>query len=204
MALPATDNFTAADGTVLTTYSASWTAMRNNFVINTNATCPDGSFDDCACGWTADTFNNDQYAQAVVAAMDGASQVSAGVCVRATAANYYAFYVTTGARALIKIVAGSKTSLASDTTTCAVNDVLKLVVAGTTLTAYVNGVSVLTTTDSDLSSGSAGVAGIGHFSGSTAGRVDNWEGGNGSGVAPSDRLASAFLIVPPFPFSFDL
>ncbi len=183
MALPATDTFTAADATVLTTYSASWTAMRNNFVIKTNATCPNGSFDDCACGWTADAFNNDQYSQDVVAAMDGASQISVGVCVRATAANYYAFYVTTGARALIKIVAGSKTSLASDSVTCSVNDVLKLVVAGTSLTAYVNGVSVLTATDSSLASGSAGVAGIGHFSASTAGRVDTWEGGNGTGAA---------------------
>lgn len=192
MALPATDNFAGVNGTLLTVYSASWTAMRNNFVIQTNATCPNGSFDDCACGWTADTFANDQYSQAVVAAVDGAAQVSAGVCVRATAANYYAFYCTTGARALVKIVAGSKTVLGSDAVTCSVNDVLKLVIAGTTLTAYVNGVSVFSVTDTSLASGSAGVAGIGHFSASTAQRVTTWEGGNGSGPTPPGG-ATAFM-----------
>jgi hypothetical protein len=56
-------------------------------------------------------------------------------------------------------------------------------VAGTTLTASVNGVTVFATTDASLSSGSAGVAGIGHFSASTAQRVTTWEGGNGTGGA---------------------
>lgn len=184
MALPATDSFTGTNGTLLTVYSpTNWGAIKNNMVINTNAAAPGSFFDRCACAWIADTFNNDQYSQAVLSAIDASGTVSAGVCARGTGSNYYAFTVTTGARELLAFVAGSPTVLASDTVTCSVSDVLKLVCAGTTITAYINGVSVFSVTDSNLTSGSAGVASVGHFSGSVASRVDNWEGGNGTGAS---------------------
>lgn len=192
MSLPATDNFTTANGTVLTTYSANWTADRNNFVINTNALAPSANLSDCCAKWNADAFNNDQYSQAVVAAMDASATITMGVCVREGSGNFYGFRVTTGVRELYKISTGSFTSLASDTVTCSVGDVLKITAAGTTITAYVNGVSILSVTDASIGSGSAGVCGSGHFSGTVAQRVDSWEGGNGTGAAP----AATSMILP--------
>ncbi len=183
MTLPATDNFTAADGTVLTTYSANWTADRNNFVVNTNALAPNSSFAQCCAKWNADAFNNDQYAKATVAGMDLTSTIRMGVCVREASGNFYGFTVTTGSRKLYVLNAGAETVLGSDTVSCAVNDVLRLVAAGTTITAYVNDVSIFSVTDAALGSGSAGVAGEGHFTGLTTQRIDNWEGGNGTGAS---------------------
>ena len=181
MALPATDNFTAADGTVLTAYSANWTAIKNDLVINTNAVAPGAFFDRCAAIWNTDAFANDHYSQAVLTAIDVLGTVWTGVAARGTAGNYYGFNVTGGARELISYIAGSGTVLASDTTTCTVGDLLKIVVAGTTISTHVNGVQIFSVTDSGLASGSAGLSAVGHFTGSVASRVASWEGGDGTG-----------------------
>lgn len=201
MTLPATDSFVAANGTVLTTYSTKWTAIKNNLVINTNAAAPGAFFDRCAAIWNDDVFANDQYSQAILTAIDGSGTVWTGVAARGTAGNYYGFNVTGGARELISYIAGAGTVLASDSVTCLVGDVLKLVIAGTLLTASVNGVSVFSVTNAGLAAGSAGLSAVGHFTGSVASRVSTWEGGNGSGGAPAGRVNPTAVIVPSLPFA---
>ncbi len=71
-ALPATDAFTAADGTSLTTYSANWTHNAGSgFAIWSNAVyCTNGG--DGLAHWNADAFNNNQYGQVAFPAVANA------------------------------------------------------------------------------------------------------------------------------------
>lgn len=191
MALPATDAFTAANGTVLTTYSASWTNNNGSFAINTNSVHPNnGAVDDQAAHWNADVFSNDQYSQGTIVAL-GAT-IFIGVSVRCHA-SAFTFYCIDSDSAdgtyLSKYVAGVYTALGSTGSVLVVSDVLKLEVSGTTLTPKKNGSLLVTPgaqTDSAIASGSAGIAGAGN---GTTSRLDSWEGGN---------LGGATTASPPF------
>lgn len=183
MALPATDVFTAANGTALTTYSASWSLNAGNFSIQTNALAANGAAatTETAARWNADAFPADQYAQGVLSALSATVNANIGIGVRIAtdnSANYYGLYYDddTGDTLIFKVVAGVWTQLgAAFTAVRAVNDILRLEVSGTTLTYKLNGTSQGTRTDSSLSSGSAGVVGRGL---TTAHRIDTWEGGS--------------------------
>lgn len=197
MALPATEDFTGTAGNL----SASWTQQRTTRRLQRNGSgvgiqdATDAS--DVNAFWNADTFANDQYSQLVLVDRgDGAF----GVTVRAantgdSAWDAYEFYTDTisggGHTELAVIVNGASTVLRSYATTVAAGNTIKLDVVGTTLTAYKNGVSLGTQSDSTYSSGSAG---INSWSGNTTRPTfDNWEGGNigGAVVATAPRLAWA-------------
>lgn len=179
MALPATDAFTGTNGTALPTYSANWANNAGAFVINTNAVAPNSAAAECGARWTADAFANDQYSQCVLSAKEGTSNFEVGIGVRhaaAATATYYGYYQDgLNAGACFKNVAGTWTQLGAAFGSAAASTVIRLEIAGTTLTVLHGGVSQGTRTDASIASGVAGLVG---FGASTSQRADNWEGGN--------------------------
>ena len=182
-ALPATDAFTAGDGTALTTYSASWSYNNGVFAINTNSVYSNTAGGDPVANWNADAFENNQYAQGTLVALTGTGQIGVAVRLSTSEAHtgyfYYSSSLSAG-RQFYKVVTGSYTQLGNDSTVASsVNDALRFEANGTTITPKKNG-SVDSNvggsvTDTAITSGSAGISGSNNQSGS---RLDSWEGGN--------------------------
>ncbi len=125
--------------------------------------------------WNADTFGNDQYSQAKIGSVVGSYGGVAVRCASAAATCYLWVHVGSGVFRLRKLVNNSYTQIGSDYNTGvtpATGDLYKLSVSGTTLTPSFKGVDYATQTDSDISSGSAGITGY------YDARIDDWEGGN--------------------------
>lgn len=191
MALPATDDFNRADNAA--SIGANWTVQVDGFRILSNETLAINGASRQFVFWNADAFGDDQYSQFVIK-NDGSGVAGPSVRASATTPNENCYYVfardsSQGDTHIFKRVAGSDTSLASASLAWAVNDVIKLGVEGVnpgTLTVYKNGVATaLTTTDSDLDSGSAGM-----FSNGGVMFMDDWEGGNvGGAVANHNPLS---------------
>lgn len=183
-ALPATDAFTGTNGTALQTYSTNWTINAGGFQINTNSVaCSQNN--EGGAHWNADSFNNDQYAQATVSAIGSGFFIGLGVRESASGATYYGIYYDNGVGQLFKNVAGTWTQLGSNSVGVSSSDVLRLEAAGTTITPKKNGATTGTPgaqTDSSISSGFAGLSCWGNSTGS---RVDDWQGGNLGGGGPS-------------------
>ena len=183
MTLPATDVFTGSNGTALTTYSANWTLNSGNFAINTNAIAPNASTTECAAGWNADTFNNDQYSQGTVSVTNGQTHAIGVACRCSTSggtATYYGWYSDTGqanAAFLHKSVTGTWTQLGSTGARWTNGLAIRLEITGTTLRPMRAGATdaIGTQTDSAIASGRAGLSGYGV---GTSVRLDDWEGGN--------------------------
>lgn len=178
MTLPATDNFTAANGTDLVTYNASWTYNGGVFAINSNAVYSNSAGIETGAHWNADAFNNDQYAQGVCAIIAALRWIGVAVRCHASAQTYYGYYGSNADRYLFKEVAATWTQIGSAGGAFIAADVIRLEVSGTTLTPKLNGSTDATIgaqTDSAISSGSAGISGS---SLSTVVSLDDWEGGN--------------------------
>jgi hypothetical protein len=196
----ATDNFNRADSTGL---GANWSAVSGFHELDVvsheaGASAADGSskFD----LWTHDTFGADQFSEAV--ADSTAASFATAVCVRMTTSALTQY--SGGCRndtfgnnrqRIWKWVAGSATSLAvSSTTDIADGDDIRLEVSGTSLTLKVNGSTVLTATDSAISTGQPGLecrlntsilSNAGFFQGVNTSK--QWSGGDlgGGGGAPT-------------------
>jgi hypothetical protein len=192
-ALPATEAFTGANTTDLVTHNGSWTYSNGgDWEINTNAgRCAQGNYDGIAY-WNADSFDSDQYSQAVVANLSGDTWI--GVIVRVNGASmnngYYATWDASGENLVLReLTAGSWANIA--TTAAAgleVSDVVRLEAEGTYLTVKVNGSTVLgPSTDSSFASGSAGIV----CYAPEGSRIDDWEGGNLA--APAGRRKITLL-----------
>jgi hypothetical protein len=99
----------------------------------------------------------------------------------------------------------SQTSLAVYGTPIAANDLLTLEADGDSLVVKVNGAVVISTTDSDYSSGSIGMARVGGNPVSE-GRMDDWEGGDlsGGGGAGAALLKGSVVQAEPLAFSVSL
>lgn len=129
-------------------------------------------------------FANDQYAQISIAMPSTTRANGIGVRMTGSGATFcgYGFYVMSGTQRLFRVDNGTKTNLGNTgTETIAENDVFRLEISGTTLTAYKNG-SVFTAvgtngqaTVTEYTSGKAGIIGYGDVSDALA---DNWEGGD--------------------------
>jgi hypothetical protein len=168
--IPYFDDFIGTDTTDLHTYNANWIENSGTFEIRDttdtygveSATQVGGN---TLASWQGATLNNDQWAQTTIYTLSSGSSVGPAVRV-ATSGNTGYFYRGSGAsaRVLYRINAGSYTLLGTGTTHVnAVGDVLRLVVIGSTLYCYVNG--VLDTFGaivdaSPLTSGFAGVQGV--------------------------------------------
>lgn len=191
MALPATDTFTTATDQALTAYSASWSNVNGVFyVYAAGDNVSPNSAVESAARWNADTFANDQYAQAVVSSV---TSEWVGVSVRCAsgAANFYGFYTGTSGDAsyLFKVIGGTWTQLGSNGASVAAGNTIRLEASGTSLTAYVGGTpsGIGTQTDGSISSGYAGLSGYGSLSSGHV--VDNWEGGDIGGSSHVDLPA---------------
>lgn len=185
MALPATDAFTRTDGSL----GSNWTQANgtNSPRVRANGIDNYDGSDDLVY-WNADSFNNDQYSQLVY---KSGSAVYLGPGVRITASNGYGLEASSNnTRYLGKIVAGVYTELANNLAAFTANDVYRMEMTGTSLVVKVNGSNIFSVTDGSLASGSAGLAGYGSSSGSTA--WDDWEGGNLGGSATSLPLRRRF------------
>lgn len=192
MALPASDAFTGTNGTALTTYSAAWTLNSGNFDIQSNALCANAADTECGAHRNDETFDADQYSEAVIGALAGTvSWVGVAVrCATDGSENYYGFYGAGSASQVFKVVSGTWTQIGSDFPAFSPGDVVRLEVEGTTLRAYIDGVQQGSDlTDSALSAGAAGVCG---YSDATTSSLASWEGGNlGAGDVTAPSLSSA-------------
>jgi len=187
MALPKTETFTDSDATLLDAHDANWVFVDDGpfdaeWTITSNSVYASlGGF--TQTWWAGDTFDNDQYAEAEIVSIDDTVSGQFGVAVRCdtggTTRTFYYFIFRNfagGNRILGKVVAGTDTVLDSEAGDLAVNDVLRLEVSGTSLSAKVNDTEILSATDSSITSGAAGLAATNTTS--TTNRLDNWEGGN--------------------------
>lgn len=190
MTVIATDNFTGTNGDNLPTYSGNWTAVKGTLEIQSNAfACTTSGTHACAA-WNADTFEDDQYAEATIIALS-ASTLWLGVTVRCSL-SVTTFYLFDGSGTdgffYLKYVTGTATTLANDTANTADGDILRLEVTGTTLDGQDNGVTQIgTQTDSAITSGYAGVGG---YNSSTTHLADDFEGGNLSGITHKVRTTA--------------
>ena len=124
------------------------------------------------------SLDNDQYAEITITSVGAAySDSFIGVAVRMSVNNMYFLSAGYGGVSFGKIVSGSGDSFRYSPTPISVNDVLKIQANGTTITAYINDELFYETTDSDLSSGYAGVTCYGSSPFEIT-HADNWEGGN--------------------------
>jgi hypothetical protein len=182
-----TDNFNRADGGLNSGDWGTW-GGGGNLDISGNAVGAGGG-NNLGGIYTAGTFTDDQYSQ--VQLVSGAVG-KYGVMVRGStsAAQGYLFqtdtYDSIGASiaiALLEVTAGpTYTIIDSDTIALAAGDVMYIEAVGTTITAKVNGSTVMTGTNATTSSGKAGI--WGKF-GTPNPSIDNWEGGD-VGAPPAD------------------
>lgn len=188
MALPAVDTFTATTNAPLQTYSSNWTISAGAFAVDATADAvyTAGLAADCIAFWNADTFANNQYAQATLITSNVTAAI--GVAVRCSAGgNGYGLYYQYSGQWLWlwKMVNNVWTELvgANNIGAYGDGDVLRLEVNGTTLTAKINGNVVpgfAAVTDTSLSSGRAGISG---YDSNSNCRMTAWEGGNLGGSA---------------------
>ena len=180
----ARDNFTRANSGSL---GANWTSNSGAFTAGTytisgNAAFSTGNGQQAASFWSANSFANNQYSEIVLSGSAlGTTNHGGGPIVRATAGdNYYRLYVNLQNIAsnigLIKVVGGVSTALASATRTMALGDQIRMEIIGSTLNGYVNGVLVLTATDTSFSSGSPGIGGF--VASNPTAFITAWEGGD--------------------------
>lgn len=137
--------------------------------------------------WNANPFPNDQASTLTLTDFGGTTVKGIGVCVRASANNGYSFKALTNLNRyqLVRTLAGVVVEIGSNAQVPAANDALELDAVSTTLTGKVNDSPLITTTDANLSSGAAGVAGYDVFSGGAGNLLgDNWCGASlGYGAA---------------------
>jgi len=144
--------------------------------------------------YNAQPFSNSQFSSATIASINASGSTFAEVTVlmstNPAVQTYYTYYCSgaaAGGRGIIKVVAGSSTTLQSQTSAgCVANDTLELDVIQNQLTgvntliAYRNGLLDLTftnpTTDSSITSGAPGINMVQSATGVVT--MTNWIGGS--------------------------
>jgi hypothetical protein len=207
---PTTQTSTASDTFVranAATLGANWTALSGltslQILTNVAATQATGAYEGDA--YTNITFAADQWSQCTLGAVvsSGANYVMCAVRIQSGAASFYAIQMTTDGATFCKIrkfTAGAPTDLAACTTpgwgggiTVASGDTLLLTVVGSTISAYHNGIPLVSTTDSTYTSGSPGIVGFANTSAADI-KYSAWSGGYmncQSGVVTGLVLGSA-------------
>lgn len=199
-----TDNFNRADGGL----GANWTTRTDggntgSLVISTNKVVVNANFQDSVAYWSADSFPDDQYSQAVFTLGGGGNSGTAGIAVRITTSGtlkYYDIELSTGAFSSgIVYYDGTTWNTLTTTTSAANGDLIRFEVTGTTLTAKVNGTTLSTTTDANIASGSPGM----HIYDENSGTFwDDWLGGPiSSGASPFIPIDTSIQVQSTFPVS---
>ncbi len=170
-ALPATDDFTRADGSNCT---GNWTCpVSSTWEITGNKVRSSNVAQDNLTYWNADSFGADQYAITKGILKVGQYYIGPG-CFMDSSGNGYGFYAETNV--VYKITTGTKSAVGSPVTATWVDgDDIRMNCNGTTLEVFQNGVSVGSVSDSTFTSGAAGMFGY------PAAIIAGWEGGNNGG-----------------------
>ncbi|HLJ85999.1 MAG TPA: RHS repeat-associated core domain-containing protein [Candidatus Angelobacter sp.] len=181
--------------------SSNWVVEDGQFGISASKLAPvAGGFDGRGLAYWGGSFSNDQFAQVTLASVSSSSSMGPAVRVSPSGLNYYAFGAAgsgaSGNYWLWKTVNGARTTLATGPTAHNVNDVLRLEVTGTTLTAKINGTVVATVTDSTFQSGNPGIqSNPGVNPGSAPWEtISNWTGGT---FSPAVSYSDSFTGVGP-------
>lgn len=183
MALPAVESFIGGAGPLA---DPPWTSpSANTLQLDGSGNCDVvASGDNELAIWNADVFPDDQYSKATIhlAATPGVSDYVV-VCVRSdtldwsVGTRYYAYTDCNSTVGLRKWIAGVDTGLIDVTAGPIVDgDVLELDSVGTAVTVLLNGTQVISVTDSDITSGSAGIV-MAIASGPGVVKLSGWEGG---------------------------
>lgn len=190
MSLPASDGFTGTSGTALQTYSANWTIVAGAFVLNNafgNGVRQNASGANCLAFWNADTFGPDQYSQvAVITNITGGVYMGCAVRIQSGSATCYSLTYDNGGLYINKWNSGTATQLGTTMASPSGGDIIKIGVVGSSITAYSNGTPLQTVTDSLITSGQAGLSGVG-INGPIVG---SWQANNITSVAYLARSLS--------------
>lgn len=162
----AADNFTRADGGIGSNWVASASALQ---IVSNKAEATVANTRTAAYWGGGQTFDNDQYAEATVAAINGTSlggpvvrAAGAGVKNRTAETGYILLIPKTGTSANLivqRIIDGANATsiLTVASITPAVNDVFRISAVGTTITVFQNGVSKGSVVDANLTTGFPGL-----------------------------------------------
>lgn len=164
--LPFSTAFVAANGTLLTAFSARFfnVAAIALWIQGNRAVCPVSGpplvASGCA-GVTDALWQANQYAQCVMGAMANSYM---GPCVRCQGAGSGSFYAYLGAVAgvsyLVKYNAGVLTVLNSNNPPFAPGDVIRIEAVGNTLSCFVNGAATISAVDATFPTGKGGIGGL--------------------------------------------
>lgn len=185
-----------SDNFATDTLATNWAVQNGEFAgtVSGGAWCYNGFY---ASGHrrTAETYGGDHYAQVTLTSTTSVYDASARVRCQAGSRGYYAGgYNTNDFGGLLyriwKYVAGTLSLVASHASqTAVVGDVVKLNIAGATLTLSVNGTSILTATDADLTGGAPGLGANG-FGTTPQSLLDDFAASDGSGGGGGGGTAS--------------
>jgi hypothetical protein len=176
----ASDLFNRANASTL---GANWSTGPGSHaagILSNQATNNTGAAD-CVEYWSANSFNNDQFSNATLVAINAGTNDFSGIIVRASATDFVVFQInkSTTSFQIIWYNGGAFTQIGSSYTYSGdpTGSILLLTVIGKTYTGYINGVAVITgTNNSTPATGSCGIS----MSGNNANQslFDNWIGGN--------------------------
>lgn len=181
MALPKIDSFVGAGNfALLTAYDPLYISTNAGFRTHTEGVYASGTG---GCGWTGDTFADDQYSEGIVGSLNASRRIGVAVHVDTTGTNSYYYFRTNVTNTTAgECISGTETDTSGSGTSAAVTDVLRLEVTvsgGTsTLKAFLNaseetGFNPWTSTA--LTSGDAGFS---TNNGAQGARLSDWEGGD--------------------------
>lgn len=173
MAVIATDDFS---GTLSNWDATSWAG--NTCSISSGQLAASTASNDCGVRWTADTFDDDQWAEAdFTMATNGEAYVGVRTSLSAET-GYFAVwnYASSGSYAIDEATAGSYVALGATATGKGTTGTrtIRMEAVGTALTMYVDGVEEIARTDATITSGTASLV----MYGSTATRFDNFSAGD--------------------------
>lgn len=174
------ESFTASNGTDITSVGSSIWAYGNGssgkLFVTSNALRPIVNEVIAWFARRAGTFTDDQYAQGTLTRLVNLGW--AGVCVRAnTAGTAYILMASSTGYLVVRRVSFGYVQIGGASRSFSVGDIIRLEASGTTLTAKVNGATLVTITDSNIASGNPGVACMGE-SATDYSAIDDWEGGD--------------------------
>jgi len=165
-----------------------WTTREGTPQIYGSSDLGAGSNDGNLTQRNLETYSNDQFSEILISAINaGVSEVTAAVRLNPSG-SLTAYLVQTDNSTYIrlsKLVAGNFSVMVSSSTAGnipGVGDKMKISVAGTTVKGYKNGTEVLSTTDTEVTTGKPGV-GFFRAGAPPLTRVESWEGGDGTGPA---------------------
>lgn len=203
-ALPFTDNFTAADGTALSTYNANWTVTTQTANIQNNAAGCSSGAGSCLAKDNSNTYSNDQQGTGTI--KTPFAGYYAGIALRlTTGAAGYLCRVDDNELQIYRFGTTLKLAEQGGTPSILDGDVMTFTISGNTKTCTITRASVQTyqiseSSDSTYTSGSPGIGGFNIATSSTT-RIDDVtlnDYSAGGSTPLRNRLIMMFFTLPEF------